>query len=105
MMSLEEMNNVHFDKFVAPTQYDRAIYGATWKCNTENKPSFYIQTSKDMNSPHWESMGTFLLRSFEEFLDNQTFLNECLRLYDININSPLHNISKIIEKHDFRRAQ
>jgi hypothetical protein len=97
------MNSMHVEKYVPPTKYDLAPQGSTWRFCGDDHSLMYVQLNPDMSAPHWEHIGTFLEKVFEEFYENQTFIQECLRLYSHNLHNPLHNISKIIDERDALR--
>lgn len=93
------MDPLHVIKYNAPTKFDCHVISTTWEFKDDNTHRFYVQTSPDASDPHWESLGLFLEKSFGDLALNQTFIQECMRLYQFNQHKSLQKIAKIIEEH------
>ncbi len=48
----------------------------------DEEASFYIQISKNEEKPNWIPIGSFLEGAFKDMFEDETFLDECLRLYE-----------------------
>ena len=70
-------------RYCPPTKLDIAPFGTIYHVIVDGDlPAHrYIQTSQDETIPQWERMGVFLEKVYEESLDDDQFINECLRLF------------------------
>jgi len=69
----------------APTEYEKAAYGAVLKViKDNNEGDYYIQTSQNEEEPRWMSIGSFLEKAFEKSFDDTTFIMNILELFKQN---------------------
>lgn len=88
------MNDMHYRK---PTQFDNAPFKTIWKhLNEVNTISSYIQTCIDPEEPQWVAMGDFLVESFKPFLNNEAFIDECLKLFNKDFNKTFYKMIKLM---------
>jgi hypothetical protein len=95
----EQMNNTEvciISKYVTPTKYDKAPLKCIWKVIDQEQS--YIQVSEDQENPQWIEIGSFLQKSFGNFMNNKNFVDECFRAFIYNNNNPLNKISDIIRE-------
>jgi len=70
------------DKFRTPTRYDLEPYGTIWQVKIDDMHDSWIQVSKEMENPNWIRLGPFFEKTFDCMLDDETFVKECLNLYE-----------------------
>lgn len=82
------------EKYTTPTSFDSAEYGTRWRVlgHDEQDCQIYIQVSKEINNPKWCKIGSFLEKSFEDYMLHEKFIESCLLLF----NKKEHSIEKII---------
>lgn len=73
-------------KYSCPTKYDMAPYSTMWRAHKDNDEcDVFIQVSEIIQEPTWINIGTFLEKSFEEQLENENFIDDCLKRYKKNV--------------------
>jgi len=87
-------------RYARPIKFDLAPYGTTWRILDEHDTCVdtYIQVSKKDGKPHWLAINEVLYKAFQEFIHNQDFMHEVLRLYSYNSERPLLTISTLIKQ-------
>jgi len=86
-------------RFSPPGKYDKAPFKTIYRMSKDDTHwGYYLQTSTNAEEPEWIPMGYFFERAFESFLTHQEFIEECMRLYDLNARKPLASINKIIKE-------
>ncbi len=85
-------------KYTRPSSYDFAPYLTQWVLKEDNSKEIYIQLSEEETHPRWKRMGDILELAFEDFIINQEFLSECLRLFKHKEEDPLIKITDIIKE-------
>ena len=68
-------------RYAVPSRYEPSPYGTVCEVIAEqDQPSeFYVQVSKDEQSPLWISRGAFLEMAFESELNSDYFIEELLK--------------------------
>ena len=96
-MDVSETELIRYSK---PTKFDHAPFGAVWRYVDENDvyTETYVQIGNKETIPEWSSIGTVLAKAFQEFIHDDDFMKECLRLYIYNSDRPLLTISNLIKK-------
>jgi len=85
-------------KYTAPTDLDKEIYGTICKEVTDDMAArYWIQCNENLETPEWIMIGAFFERVFARYLEDISFMGECLRLYKFNKDKPLHRISEILK--------
>jgi len=85
-------------KYTAPNEFDREPFGKIWIEITDDQcPQYWIQLSEDQEHPQWQTMGKFFESVFVKFIDNNDFMEQCLRLFKYHKDRPLNRISDIIK--------
>jgi len=84
-------------KYFTPTRYSYAPFGTIYKVlKDDDNYEIYIQVSPNENLPRWEKFGIILEKALEEFIDNEEFIKDCLRLYELKEISSFLSITKVI---------
>lgn len=79
-----------------PTHFNKDVHGQIWKMEAENKEIiFYIQTSKDSESPNWQRLGTVMEKAFTDLFPNDLFIKQCLKMYEYQSEHPLAELTKM----------
>ena len=68
----------------APTEYDKAYWGTLCNVFLNDEGTLretYIQTSKDLDKPHWIKVSDMVLKVYEKKLEDESFIEECLKEY------------------------
>lgn len=93
---------IALQRYCPPTKLDVAPFGTIYHVMVDSDipQHLYIQVSEDETAPQWERMGVFLEKVFEEFLNDDTFVDECLRLFKHNKNAQLLKLREIINSFD-----
>lgn len=81
-------------KFGAPTKYDTEPYKTIWKQQLDNGIQWYIQVSKDKNSPIWISIGEFFTKIYQSCLGDGLFIEEQMDLFEKTEESNKEDIKK-----------
>jgi hypothetical protein len=87
-------------RYTIPTRYDLAPFGQVCKVMGDDESvTLYIQTGHDQDTSTWVPMSIFLEKVFKSFLDDPTFIKECLEIYHNNPNyiENLKTLSNIIK--------
>lgn len=81
-------------RYCPPTKLDPAPFGTIYHVIGDEAVAEqeYIQVSDKESYPHWERIGDFLEEVFHESLNDQGFINECLRTYQHMQQSKLSEI-------------
>jgi len=87
-------------RYSKPTKFDHAAFATIWRLVDENDTYIetYVQVSDKEIDPHWEQIGVLLAKAFQEFIHDNEFMRECVRLYCYNASRPLLTISNLIKK-------
>lgn len=86
-------------RYCEPTRLDALPYKTIWAhWATKDICEYYMQISEDLNKPQWEPMGNILIKAFRKFIDDDTFVDECLNLYKSCPEKSLTIISDIIKE-------
>jgi len=87
-------------RYSRPTKFDQAAFATVWRMLDENDVYVYtyVQVSDKETDPHWECIGELLAKAFQEFIHDDEFMKECIRLYVYNKSRPLLGISNLIKK-------
>ena len=64
-----------------PSRFDPAPYGVICYVHGEDRVEGYIQLSDDESQPQWMPIGDFLWSVFASELENDEFIDECLKKY------------------------
>lgn len=73
-------SEIHYNP---PTHFIKGDYGKIWKLQTETKEFiYYLQTSKDPQTPSWQRLGTIMEKSFVDLFENERFIIQCLKMYE-----------------------
>jgi len=71
------------EKYSNPTRYDLGKYGEIARHGSD----YFIQVSKDPDTACWLTIGEFLSKTLGQEDLNETFIKECLDIYEKkNIN-------------------
>ncbi len=75
-------------RFSKPTNLDYFPYGTVIKIpDSENTEcEYFIQSSKDQHKPKWITSSDLFDTIFKSFLDKHNFIDQCLDLYNKDIN-------------------
>jgi len=75
------------ERYSAPTKHESAPYATITKVITgmsdEETYSFYIQTSKNEEKPHWIPMAEFLETALQEMFYDPAFIEETTLMYQM----------------------
>ena len=86
-------------KYAVPTKFMTAPYGTICRVmKDDNELELYIQISPEESIPMWEKLGNLFEKAFEDFLVNDEFVQDCLRLYKVKEISSFSSINKIIKE-------
>jgi hypothetical protein len=90
------MNNFksHLVKYSAPTKWDPAPYTTIWRIkNDADADLIFMQMSEDWENPNWIPMADIMVKAFNRFYTDATFIDECIALYKEDISkSACHTI-------------
>ena len=78
-----KMNSNIISKYNPPTKFEQLPFGTLWLVEGD-EPQYYIQISRDVEKPQWEKMGKFFEIIFKDYITNEIFLEECLKLFTQN---------------------
>lgn len=83
-----------------PTKFDHAPLATVWRMVDEDDvySHTYIQVGDKETDPHWITIGELLTKAFQEFVHDDEFMKECIRLFIYNNSRPLLSISNLIKK-------
>lgn len=83
-------------RYTVPNKLDIAPYGTIYKVMLEDdKGEYYIQLGASDSS--WMRMSNFLEFVFSDYLNDEGFVDECLRLFNRKSTTPLNKIQEIIK--------
>ena len=69
-------------KHTLPTKFSEEPFGTQWCVEGNEKANLkYIQVSRDAQNPHWITMGDFLEIAFSRELEDEKFIEECLKKF------------------------
>ena len=87
------------EKYSPPTRLDKEHHGTIWAHITDGgEPDMYIQVNEDKEaSPTWIKYGDFLTTAFKTHLDDEFFIERCLKLYSRFYQHPVSIVNKIIQ--------
>lgn len=92
------MAKIILDKYAVPNQFVHEPFGTVYQVFKDDKtPELYIQLSHDINFPRWEPMGAMLEKAFADFIDNDDFVQDCLKLYLYKESQTFLNLSRYIK--------
>lgn len=84
-------------RYTIPTKLDVAPYGTICKVVLDNNQSdLFIQLGATEAS--WRRVGNFLESVFEDFLHDDGFVEECLRLFNKKASDPFIRIKEILKE-------
>lgn len=71
------------DKYAAPNRLVSAPLATICRVFLDSGDSrLYIQLSPDENMPLWTPLGQFFEDTFEHFVDQEEFIQDCLKIYN-----------------------
>lgn len=85
----------HLAKHTSPTKWDKAPYTTIWRIEDPSQPLIFIQMSQDMENPNWTPMHDVMVKAFDKFYSDQTFVDSCIKLYEAEVQglkAPFDNI-------------
>lgn len=69
-------------KHTIPSKFTQEPFGTIWSVQGNEKTNLaYIQVSKDFDNPHWLTMGDFLEVALGSELENEKFIEDCLKKF------------------------
>ena len=71
-------------RFIKPTHLEYLPYKTIIQVDNPDTEDciYYIQSSKDKNSPKWITLGTLLESVLANSIDNQELIDKCLEVYN-----------------------
>lgn len=74
---------MRIERIFPPTRYDKAPYRQIVRVKDEEGcgEEFYIQLSDDEENPYWELLGELFVKAFKSKLDDDEFIDECIKKY------------------------
>ena len=86
-------------KYSVPNKFMKAPYGTICKVIRDNDElELYIQTSPEEATPIWEKLGHLFEKAFNDFLDKDDFIEDCLRLYKMKEIASFNSINKFMKE-------
>lgn len=91
------MNNSksHLVKYSAPTQWDKAPYATIWRIKDPSGDDIRIQMSKDIENPIWAPMAIVMVKAFDRFYTDNSFVDECITLYEAEQHQKESNVEYV----------
>ncbi len=65
-----------------PSRYDKAEYKTICTVHEEQGVKFYIQVSKDSDSPLWLTIGDFFEITLQHLINDPSFMHECFKRFE-----------------------
>lgn len=89
----------YVEKYSPPTRLDKENYGTIWAHITdEGERELYIQVNQDKEAyPTWIKYGDFLVTAFKTHLDDELFIERCLKLHAGLYQHPTAVVNKILQ--------
>lgn len=83
----DEMQVTRVTRYHVPTKFDHAPHGTQWLALIkEEETELYIQVGENDFSPSWIRMNKFLEKALTDYLDNERFMNDCLKWFARSAN-------------------
>jgi hypothetical protein len=93
------MSKQILDKYAIPNKLTKEPYGTVYRVLTgDSEKRYYIQISSEENLPHWESLGDFFETTFEEFIHQDDFLQDCLRIHKYKLLKDFNNVGDLLKE-------
>lgn len=87
------------DKYAAPNAFVSAPQGTICRVfDDSGDTQLYIQLGKEEQIPRWATLGQFFEVAFENFVDNDEFIQDCMKIYQYKELHAFHNIAKKIKQ-------
>jgi hypothetical protein len=75
----------HMTKHTSPTKWDKAPYTTIWRIEDPSSPMIFIQMSDDIENPNWVPMADIMVKAFDRFYSDESFIEDCIKLYKSEI--------------------
>jgi hypothetical protein len=80
------------DRYSPPTRLTKLPYKTIVRFHGSSNITYWVQTSKDSNSPEWKSPDNILGSIFKNLLYEEDFIHLCLDIIDNKTDYTISNI-------------
>lgn len=91
----EQKDSPYELRYSIPGRYELAPFGTIYRVqisDDDTRRELFIQLSTDASTSNWQRVGYLMEEAFCELLEDQDFINECLRLYTAKTKEYDHNV-------------